>query len=120
MDLEAARERLLAHRERLIRLIQQEREALSEAADDSELADYDQHPADMASETFEREHELSIVESLEGELLLIDEALKRIEAGTYGRCEICKRPIEEERLAERPMARFCKRHQEEIERGARV
>jgi RNA polymerase-binding transcription factor DksA len=120
MDLNTARERLLAHRDRLLRLHEQEIKILDETAPDAEFANYDQHLADAASETFERELELSVIESLEGQLSLVDEALKRIEAGTYGHCEICARPLSEERLAERPMARFCVEHQEEIEKRARA
>lgn len=120
MDLKTARERLLAERDRLARLRKQEMETFDETALDTELADYDQHPGDSASQTLEREWELSIIESLEGQLSLVDEALKRIDAGTYGLCEICKHPIDEERLIGRPMARFCKKHQEEVEKTARA
>jgi RNA polymerase-binding transcription factor DksA len=118
MDLERARERLLAERDRLARLRKQEMNAFDEMATDTELSNYDQHPGDSASETLEREWELSIIESLEGQLSLVDEALKRIDAGTYGLCEVCKEPIDEERLIERPMARFCRKHQEEVEKIA--
>jgi DnaK suppressor protein len=120
MDLETARERLLTERDRLARLLEQERETFDEVVSDSELADYDQHPGDAASNTLQQEWELSVIESLENELNLIDQALKRVDAGTYGRCEICKRPIGEERLVERPMTRFCKKHQEEVEKHARA
>jgi RNA polymerase-binding transcription factor DksA len=120
MDLNAMRERLLVERDRLAQLHKHEMEALDETVSDSELADYDQHPAEAASKTLDQEWELSVIESLEGQLSLIDEALKRIDAGTYGRCEICKRPIGEERLVERPMARFCKKHQEGVEKQVRA
>lgn len=122
MDLRIARERLLAERTRLVKLHEYEVETLDEAQGDAtgELTNYDQHPADAANETFERERDLSIAESLERELQLIDEALERVDAGTYGRCEVCDRPIDEERLAARSMARFCVEHQEEAERLGRA
>ena len=71
----------------------------------SELADYDQHPADTASETFEREKDLSILEQLEAELGEIQAALRRIDEGTYGIDEITGRPIASERLEAIPAAR---------------
>ncbi len=71
----------------------------------SELADYDQHPADMGSETFEREKDLSILESLEFELAEIEAALERVEKGTYGIDEVTGEPIDPERLRAMPAAR---------------
>lgn len=71
----------------------------------SELADYDQHPADLASETFEREKELSILEQLEADLAEIQAALRRVEEGTYGIDEVTGRPIDPERLEAIPTAR---------------
>jgi RNA polymerase-binding protein DksA len=122
MDLDTARGRLLAERERLMRLRDESVDEFEEMQDRGrgELSGYDQHPADTGSETFEREHELSIVESVERELMLVDEALERLERGEYGRCQICGRPIGDERLAARPMARFCIEHQQQAESHARA
>ena len=41
----------------------------------------------------------------------VDAALRRLEEGTYGRCEACGGPIGEERLEALPAARYCLRHQ---------
>jgi RNA polymerase-binding transcription factor DksA len=71
----------------------------------SELSDYDQHPADTASETFEREKDVSILERLEAELAELQAALERIDAGTYGIDEVTGEPIAPERLAVLPTAR---------------
>jgi RNA polymerase-binding protein DksA len=120
MDLDTARGRLLAERERLMRLRDESANEFDEMQDRGELSGYDQHPADTGSETFEREHELSIVESVERELILVDEALDRLERGEYGRCQICGRPIGDERLAARPMARYCIEHQQQAESDARA
>ena len=49
----------------------------------------------------------------------IDEALARIEDGTYGLCEDCEEPIEPKRLEVFPTARLCLTHQEEAERRAK-
>lgn len=77
----------------------------SESDEVSELADYDQHPADMGTETFEREKDLSILESLESELAELEAALQRVEDGTYGIDEVTGEPIPPERLEAYPTAR---------------
>ncbi|MGH2806702.1 MAG: TraR/DksA C4-type zinc finger protein [Actinomycetota bacterium] len=82
----------------------------SERSSLGELSSVDQHPADHASETFEREKEMTIIGSLEAQLIEIEAALARLDAGTYGKCEACGKPIGEERLEARPTARFCMEH----------
>lgn len=78
------------------------------------------HLADAGSELFERSRDLSIVEDFDAQLSEIDHAVERLEAGTYGRCEACGRPIDDDRLAARPMARFCIDDQKLAEREAHV
>ncbi|HEX6208331.1 MAG TPA: TraR/DksA C4-type zinc finger protein [Actinomycetota bacterium] len=73
------------------------------------------HPADVATETFERAKDLSIVEQLEDRLADVDRALERIEDGSYGVCEACGKPIVRERLAAIPAARFCVEDQARLE-----
>jgi RNA polymerase-binding transcription factor DksA len=80
-----------------------------------ELAHVDQHPADVASDAFEREKSLSILEQVQAELADVDRALQRIDEGTYGRCEACGDAIADERLAVVPAARFCLDHQADLE-----
>jgi RNA polymerase-binding transcription factor DksA len=108
VDGDEARQRLLAERSRVEGLIHSVRGELGDGGENdqvSELADYDQHPADTASETFEREKDLSILEQLEAELGEIQAALRRIDEGTYGIDEITGRPIASERLEAIPAAR---------------
>jgi RNA polymerase-binding transcription factor DksA len=108
VDGDEARQRLLAERSRVEGLIHSVRGELGDGGENdqvSELADYDQHPADTASETFEREKDLSILEQLEAELGEIQAALRRIDDGTYGIDEITGRPIASERLEAIPAAR---------------
>jgi RNA polymerase-binding transcription factor DksA len=66
-----------------------------------------QHEADLGSETFEREKDFSLLESLEGELADLATALRKVDEGTYGICEACSKPIPAERLEAVPAARFC-------------
>jgi RNA polymerase-binding transcription factor DksA len=69
---------------------------MSEAYD--ELSSYDQHPADNATDLYEREKDITLLELLDFELEKINDALARHENGMYGICEVCGRPIEERRL----------------------
>jgi RNA polymerase-binding transcription factor DksA len=81
----------------------------------AELSHAAQHPADAASDAFEREKEFSILEQVEAELGDVDRALERLDQGTYGRCDACGAAIADERLAAMPAARFCVQHQGDAE-----
>ena len=65
------------------------------------------HLADSATETFMRELDEGLEENAEHLLVEIDDALRRIDAGTYGVCAVCGRPIGEERLKAVPYATLC-------------
>jgi RNA polymerase-binding transcription factor DksA len=115
MNPTVARQRLQAERERLLAArsaidadgldVQTEDESVSE------LSPIDQHQADVASETFEREKEFSIRDQIDRDLQAVDDAFRQLEAGHYGRCETCAEPIPDERLDALPMARFCLDHE---------
>lgn len=75
----------------------------------SELSVYDNHPADIASETFEMEMRLNLEESEKRHLDEINDALNKIEDGTYGVCETCGKSIREERLEIIPYTAQCSR-----------
>ncbi|MFP5316783.1 MAG: TraR/DksA C4-type zinc finger protein [Acidimicrobiia bacterium] len=120
MDVQHARERLEEEQARL----QQMRDTFGEneeSENDSigELSALDQHQADLGTETFEREKDLSILENVEAELADIEHALARIGDGTYGTCEACGKPIGEERLEVMPATRLCLDDQAAAERQAR-
>lgn len=102
-----ARKRLESEQARVEGLIDELKTELgtAESEDISELADYDQHPADTATETFEREKDLSILEQLEEELAELQAALERVDAGTYGIDEETGEPIDPARLEALPTAR---------------
>jgi DnaK suppressor protein len=72
-----------------------------------EDAVYDNHLADTATETYDRELDYTLEENSEHVLSEIEGALKRIEDGTYGQCTNCGRQIPEERLEARPYATLC-------------
>jgi RNA polymerase-binding transcription factor DksA len=111
MDAQRARELVLKERERIEALVR-EREAEGIATEPegeqmSELAAYDQHQADLGTETFEREKDFSLLEQLEAELDELERALGKIEEGTYGICEACGKEIPPERLEAMPGTRLC-------------
>jgi RNA polymerase-binding transcription factor DksA len=108
VDPEQARKRLQDEKARVEGLINTVKDELGDEAESdqlSELSDYDQHPADTASETFEREKDVSILEQLEQELEELQAALERIDKGTYGIDEVTGEPIAPERLEAVPTAR---------------
>jgi DnaK suppressor protein len=68
---------------------------------------YDEDLADVASDAFEREKGMAIENSVQEMLEQVEEALGRIEEGTYGVCEVCGQPIHPDRLRALPYARLC-------------
>ena len=117
MDEKQARKRLSNERSHRQRLAARLRGEELEPVESSELSKIDQHPAELGTETFERERDLTALAILEGELEDIDIALRRLDEGRYGVCEECGRPIGDERLAAKPWARLCIEHQAEMERS---
>jgi RNA polymerase-binding transcription factor DksA len=121
MDLDRAGERLEEERARL----EEVRTSFDGLHDESEeeslgeLSSQDQHQADIGTETFDRERDLSILEQVEAELADISHALRRIDEGTYGTCEACGKPIGDDRLEALPAARFCIQDQAVAEREVR-
>ena len=77
----------------------------------------DQHMADHASEVFERELDDTLEENAEQVVHEIDEALARLDEGTYGTCAVCGKLIPEERLAAIPYATLCIEDRRRQERG---
>jgi RNA polymerase-binding protein DksA len=77
----------------------------------------DDHPGDVATETHDRELDYGLEEHAQAVLKEIDAALRRIEDGTYGKCEVCGRDIDEARLEARPWATLCIDDQRRREQG---
>lgn len=116
--LEYFKERLLEEHRRLeAELNESESFNMDISLQDSvqELSSYDNHPADLGSETFEREKDLAIKMNLDEIHQRIEEALGRIEQGTYGNCEDCGREIPVERLEALPYTTLCIECQREEE-----
>lgn len=78
-----------------------------------ELSAYDNHPAEMGTELFERERELTLDDHQNKELTRINMALEAIEKGTYGRCKVCGEEVPFERLEVLPSTLYCVDHSPE-------
>jgi RNA polymerase-binding protein DksA len=118
-DLSKFRDWLLEERERLVaelHEIEHRTARIDESDRANELSAYEDHPADLASETFEREKDLAIGESVEAMLNKVVTALEKIERGTYGTCDACGRPIKKARLKALPFATLCLSCQDRLER----
>ena len=84
-----------------------------------ELSAVDQHPADVADVTMQREVDYTIKGIVEDEVHQVQQALKRQAEGRYGRCDDCGQEIDPERLAVRPHATLCIACQRRQESGGR-
>lgn len=116
VDLESRRSELLELRSRLSAAAEYVEHADENGGELSSPAG-DQHIADHASDTFDRELDESLEENAVQVLHEIDVALARIEEGTYGTCSACGREIPEERLAAVPYATLCIDDKRKQERG---
>lgn len=102
---------LLQRKERglgyIIRSMKQYDTASQDKYSPTELSNYDNHPAEIASELFQLELNTALKVHEEDLLKDIHDALGRIYDGTYGKCTFCGEKINEERLEAIPYARLC-------------
>lgn len=91
--------------------------SLTDETGDLVSGGWDGHLGDAASETHDREVDYGLEENADQVLGEIDAALKRMDAGTYGTCEVCGNPIAPERLEARPWATLCIDDQRRREQG---
>ncbi|RCX23611.1 TraR/DksA family transcriptional regulator [Fontibacillus phaseoli] len=75
-----------------------------------ELSTYDNHPADVGTETFERSRDMAVDDNLARNLEEINRALDRIKDASYGTCSVCGNEIPYERLETVPYTEFCVEH----------
>ena len=112
---------LTKQRQRLLELKDSLLDAMRGVARDnlhagSETSAFGMHQADAGSDAYDRDFALSMLSKEQGSLYEIDEALKRIEGGSYGVCEICEKPIRHDRLEALPFTRFTVECQAELEK----
>src|SRR5690348_17477150 len=81
-------------------------DTLRSRAEGSEASAFGMHQADAGSDAYDRDFALSLLSQEQDALYEIDQALKRIELGSYGICEMSGKPIPRARLEAIPFARF--------------
>ncbi len=110
--VEAYKKRLLEKRDELSRLV-------TRTDQDGRAADEDttQDVADKAANSYTKEFLFSQSDDNRRTLQLVNEALARIEAGTYGLCVACQQEVQSKRLEAVPWARHCIECQEKQEQG---
>lgn len=106
------RKRLLIRQEELILDISRNRQVTDETVDEQA-----QDMVDRATAAYTREFAFSLSEADRKALLLIEQALLRIEQGTYGVCVHCQGIVQEKRLEAVPWARHCLECQEMQDKG---
>jgi RNA polymerase-binding protein DksA len=79
----------------------------SQKESSGDLSGYSFHMADMASDSYDRELSLNIAGEEQEIVYEIDEALKRIEEGKFGKCISCDKKIPQQRLNAVPYAKYC-------------
>jgi len=81
-----------------------------------DISGYTYHMADVATDTYDREFSLGLASNERTFIYELDDALKKIEDGTFGICEDCKTMISKTRLKAVPYARLCVKCQEKKEK----
>jgi RNA polymerase-binding transcription factor DksA len=109
-EIKSYKQRLLALKKRMGGdLTELEEEALHGVGGEASggLSNVPIHPADLGTDNYEEEVSLGLIENEYQLLTEVNDALARIEQGTFGRCENCGREIPRERLEALPYARHC-------------
>ncbi len=111
IDIAACRERLVAERDRLVHAVghlhDENAGSIEDELGEVSTGGVDNHMADTASATYERELDSVFEEGAQHVLGEVEAALARLEDGSYGSCDACGKPIGAERLAAIPWARLC-------------
>jgi len=121
-DLERFKKLLLAKKQEILESMGMMGETQASTIKEStgDLSSYSYHMADQGTDQMDRE--MAFAHTSKGRRLVyhIDEALRRIEEGTYGKCQLCGKQIQPNRLKVVPHARLCiqcKSEEEEKEAG---
>lgn len=118
--LKKQRERLLILKDTLLDSMNGvARDSLRSRAEGSEASAFGMHQADAGSDAYDRDFALSLLSMEQDSLYEINEAIKRIDAGAYGVCEISNKPIPHPRLEALPFTRYTVECQAELEKKNR-
>jgi len=110
IDTDRFRGDLEQHRDRLQKMIAHHDiggSSLTEETGELMSSSADNHLADTASETYERELDEGLEEDAQDQLREVEAALQRLEAGEYGTCAVCGKTIPVERLEAVPWTTLC-------------
>lgn len=119
--LEKQKDRLLQLRDSLLDSMSGvAKDTLRARAEGSEASAFGMHQADAGSDAYDRDFALSLLSQEQDALYEIEEALKRVDAGTYGVCEMSGEKIAQARLEALPFARYTVECQAQIEKQRRV
>lgn len=112
MDPDRARELLTAELADLDERAEFAARSRADAADDSALEEgaLSQHPGDYGSDVNNLREDELLAGTIDDQRRRIQDALGRIDEGSYGRCAVCGRDIDDERLAARPETVTCREH----------
>jgi RNA polymerase-binding protein DksA len=122
-DLEHFRKKLLSEKQRVLEEmgeIQNSNLKQSLSDQSGELSHYSYHIGDTASLAYDREFSMGLAERQQKYLEQIDEAISRIDEGTYGICKVTGEAIARERLEEVPVAKYSVKGKEIVERQKRM
>jgi len=121
-QLQYFKDKLLSEKQKVLEEMDELQQSnLKQSISDSagENSRYSYHLGDVASLSYGREFSMGLAERQQKYLEQIDEALQRIEDGTYGICKVTGEPIAVERLEEVPVAKYSVKGKEILERRRR-
>jgi RNA polymerase-binding transcription factor DksA len=95
------------------------KDTLRSRPEGSEASAFGMHQADAGSDAYDKDFALSLLSQEQDALYEIEEAVKRIDNGTYGVCEMSGKPIPHPRLEALPFARFTVQCQSDLEKNKR-
>lgn len=119
-EMQAIRKTLLEKKAHLIEdLLKLKGDSLNKSLKDvsGDLSGYSFHMADMATDLYDREFSLELAEGERERLFALDEAIKRIDDGSYGKCDECGAAISKQRIKVMPQAKLCIKCQEKQEKS---
>lgn len=120
LELKNIRKELVAAKAQVLEeLLKLKGESLNKTFKDAsgDLSGYSFHMADMATDLYDREFSLELAEGERDTLYALDEAIKRVDEGSYGRCDSCGDVISKQRLKAMPQVEYCIKCQEKEEKS---
>ena len=118
--LKQQRQRLMALRDSILdSMAGVAKDTLRSRPEGSEASAFGMHQADAGSDAYDKDFALSLLSQEQDALYEVEEALKRVDNGTYGVCEMSAKQIPHPRLEALPFARFTVECQTEVEKGRR-